>query len=67
MKLGKGVAISEDEYQRLFKSTGNGTLADPKIMYNTDIRSVSRALIREIERVVKDEARRLGMTCAVIR
>lgn len=67
MRIGKGVAMTDDEYRRLYQSTGKGTLSDPKILYNTYFKSVSSVLIREVERVVKDEARRLGMTCAIIR
>lgn len=67
MRLGKGQAMSQIEVDRLYESTGNGTLSNPKIYYNTNIDFVSSALIRECERVVKDEARRLGMTCAIIR
>lgn len=67
MRLGKGVAMTRIEADRLSEGTGDGTLRNPKILYNTYVKSVSSVLIREVERVVKDEARRLGMTCAIIR
>ncbi|KAG8158198.1 hypothetical protein KVR01_011959 [Diaporthe batatas] len=67
MRIGKGVAMSPGELDRLYKGSGKGTLSDPKIYYNTNTNSVSRVLLEQCEKVAKDEARRLGMTCAVIR
>lgn len=67
MRVGKGVAMSPKERERLDEGSGKGTLSDPKIFFNTKTDTVSRVLLQQCEKVAKDEARRLGMTCAVIR
>ncbi|POS74219.1 hypothetical protein DHEL01_v207390 [Diaporthe helianthi] len=67
MRIGKGVALSPEEFDRLDEGSGNGTLSDPKILYNTHTNTVSRVLLEQCENVAKAEARRLGMTCAIIR
>lgn len=52
---------------RLTEGTGEGTFDDPKVLYNTEIGHVSRELIKQCEVIAKAEARRLGMTCVIIR
>lgn len=53
--------------RKLTQGTGKGTFDDPKVLYNTEIEHVSRELIQQCETIVKAEARRLGMTCVIIR
>lgn len=67
MKVGRGVSMTEAEIRRLTRGTGEGTFGDPKVLYNTEIGHVSKELIQQCEIIVKAEARRLGMTCVVIR
>lgn len=55
------------ERKQLKEGTGKGTFDDPKVLYNTKIAHVSRELIEQCELIVKAEARRLGMTCVIIR
>ena len=67
MRIGKGVSMSQYEFDKLQEGSGEGTLSDPKIFFNTDTNAVSRILLEECEKIVKNEAIRLGMTCAIIR
>lgn len=67
MKIGHGVPITLVERRTLKPGTGNGTFDDPKVFYNTKIGNVSRDLIKQCETIVKAEAKRLGMTCVIIR
>ncbi|KAI7781514.1 hypothetical protein LA080_014690 [Diaporthe eres] len=67
MKVGRGVSMTEAEIRRLTRGTGEGTFEDPKVLYNTEIGHVSKELIQQREIIVKAEARRLGMTCVIIR
>lgn len=67
MRIGKGIAMSEDEFNRLHHGSGKGTLSDPKILYNTNTDDVSTVLLEDCEKIAKAEAKRLGMTCAIIR
>lgn len=53
--------------RKLSRGSGKGTFDDPKVLYNTDISTVSSELIQQCEVIVKAEARRLGMTCVIIR
>lgn len=55
------------EMRKLTRGTGKGTFDDPKVLYNTEIGHVSRELIQQCETIVKAEAKRLGMTCVIIR
>lgn len=67
MKVGRGVSMTAVEMGKLTEGTGKGTFDDPKVLYNTDIEDVSRKLIQQCETIVKAEAKRLGMTCVIIR
>lgn len=67
MKVGQGVPMTAEERRKLTKGTGEGTFDDPKVLYNTEIGHVSKELIQQCEIIVKAEARRLGMTCVIIR
>ncbi|KAG6358393.1 hypothetical protein INS49_014277 [Diaporthe citri] len=67
MKVGRGVPMTVLETRKLTEGTGEGSFDDPKVLYNTDIEHVSRELIQQCETIVKAEARRLGMTCVIIR
>lgn len=67
MKVGRGVPMTSAEIRNLTRGTGTGTFDDPKVLYNTEIEHVSRELIQQCEVIVKAEARRLGMTCVIIR
>lgn len=67
MKLGHGVSMTVGAMKRLTYGTGNGTVDDPQVLYNTNVEFVSRQLIQQCETLVKTEARRLGMTCVIIR
>ncbi|KAK7729303.1 hypothetical protein SLS63_006176 [Diaporthe eres] len=67
MKVGRGVSMTDAEMRKISRGTGEGTFHDPKVLYNTEIGHVSKELIQQCEIIVKAEARRLGMTCVIIR